>query len=131
MSDITKKVHRLVPINERSQTFTQADASAGDVIMVKDSLGRPARKVLIEAGDTMSVRFNVYQNIFPLREHWMDDFGAWNPGQRNLALGSRVKDNEGVSISIEADGTLELDKDIPVSDIELLTVSGEFTVTVM
>ena len=131
MSDVVKKVHRLVPSNERSQTFTEADASAGDVIMVKDSLGRPARKVFIEADDPISLRPNVYQYIFPLRESWEDDFGAWNPGERNMALGQRVKDNEGVSIDLEAGGSLELDHDIPVSDLELLTVSGLFTITVM
>ena len=130
MTDITKKVHRLVPPNERTQTFTQADGGAGDVFMIKDSLGHPARKLLVEADDTMSVRINVYQNIFPLHNEF-EDIHVWAPGRLNLASGIRVKDNEGVEIGIDAGDTLELDNDVPVNDIELLTVSGDFTITVM
>lgn len=130
MADIVKKVHRLVPPNERSQSFTQADASAGDVIMVNESLGHPASRLLIEAEDDMSVRLNVYQYIFPLHDEF-EDLYVWGDPGRNLAAGTRVKDNEGVSIGIDAGETLELDKDIPVKDIELLTVSGNFTITVM
>ena len=130
MADIVKKVHRLVPPNERSQSFTQADAGAGDVIMVNESLGHPASRLLIEADDAMSVRLNVYQYIFPLHDG-SEDIHVWGPGSKNLAAGQLVKDNEGVDIGIDAGGTLELDNDIPVKDIELLTVSGDFTVTVM
>lgn len=129
MTDVVKKVHRLVPPNERSQTFTQADAGAGDVVMVQESLGHPANKLLIEADAVMSVRLNVYQTVFPLHDEF-EDIHVWGPGNRNLALGIRVKDNEGVDIGIDAGGTLEFDRDLPVRDIELLTVSGDFTITV-
>ena len=49
MSDITKLVDRGVPPNMRTQTFTQATVSVGDIILVKASLGHAARSVVITA----------------------------------------------------------------------------------
>ena len=128
MSDITKKVDRGVPPATRTQNFTQADASEGDILMVQDSLGRPAKKVFIETTATMQVRFNVYHKVYPLRDgrDLMDT--AHLP---NLTGGGLVKDSTGAIISLEADESFEIDGSFPVNDIELVTVSGNFDILVV
>ena len=87
-------------------------------------------KVTIEAVGAMTVRFNVYQTVFPLHDQ-SEDIHVWAPGRKNLAGGIQVKDNESVSIAVGAGDILELDKDIPVRDIEIISAAGNFTVTVM
>jgi hypothetical protein len=129
MSDITKLVDRGVPSNQRSQVFTEADGGAGDVLMVKNSLGRHAQQVTIEATNAMSVRFNVYRTIFPQRQHG-DGITQWWPGLDNLALGETVQDDSNALIELDAGDTFELNNEMPICDIELLTVSGAFTVIV-
>jgi len=126
MADVTKLVNRGVPAAQRTQVFTQADAGEGDVILVRDSLGRPAKKVLIETTANLSLRFNVYHMVYPQR----DGRDLMDTGHLpNLALGGRVKDDTTAIISLEADETFEMDGSYSVEDIELLTVSGNFTIT--
>jgi len=131
MSDVTKKVARLVPSNERSQVFDQSEVSAGDVILVKESLGKPASRVLIEAVGAMTVRFNVYHVVYASRGPGDDHWSRWSGETRNLSQATTVKDNEGVTHPVAANSTFELQDDIPVSDIEVLTAAGDFTITVM
>ena len=64
MADVVKLVNRGVPPLERTQTFDQADAGAGDVILVKDSLGKTAKNLVIEAVGAMTIRLNVYQMVY-------------------------------------------------------------------
>ena len=126
MADVVKKVNRAIPPTERTLTITEADASAGDVILVAESMGRPARKVLIEAEDVMSVRFNVYHKVYPRRDGRDLMTTAHLP---NLALGGTIKDDTMALIELEADETFELDGSFPTSDIELVTCSGNFILT--
>lgn len=128
MTDITKKVNRLVPPTERTQVFTEADASAGDVLLVTESLGHAAKKVLIETTANLSLRFNVYHKVYPQRDG--RDL-AHTSHLSNLALGGTIKDDTGAIVSLEADETFEMDGSYPTSDIELVTVSGNFTITVV
>lgn len=129
MSDITKKVSRHIPPTERVQTFTQADAGAGDVLMIEDSLGHPAHRVSVEADAIMTFRTNVYQDLYP----WVpnDQLSGWGEDRLHLASGIRIQTDETGIFSLAASETLELDDDISVRDLELVTVSGNFTVTVM
>lgn len=129
MTDIIKKVDRGIPANQRSQVFTNADGGAGDVILVKDSLGRHAQQVTVEATNPMSIRFNVYRYVFSQRQTGQG-MTQWWPGLDNLATGTRVKDNTNALIELDAGDTFELDNEMPVNDIELVTVSGVFTITV-
>lgn len=129
MADIIKKVTRTVPPTARYQTFTQADGGAGDVFMIKDSLGSAANYVSIEADADMTVRFNVYHMVYPNREHLTDFMHASH--LPNLALGGRIKDESVASgLDIASGETLELDNDFPVSDIEILSAAGNFTIIV-
>jgi hypothetical protein len=130
MADITKKVHNLVPGNQRSQSFTQADAGAGDVIMVAESLGKPAHKVLFDADQALSFRLNVYHEIFP-RRTGDQVINIWDECDVNLTSGIRYQDASMAEIFIDAGSTFELDNDVPVNDIEMVTVSGNYTVIVM
>lgn len=131
MSDVVKKVARLVPPNERSQVFDQTEVSAGDIILVKESLGKPASRVLIEAVGAMTLRFNVYHTVYASRQPGEDHWAYWSGEIRNLARGTQVENNEGVTHSVAANSTFELQDDIPVSDIKVLTAGGNFIITVM
>jgi hypothetical protein len=130
MADITKKVDRGVPANERTVIFTQADGGAGDVFLVKASVYKPATRVIIEAAAAMTFRFNVYQERAPLRQV-SDGLGAdeqgW--GGPNISRLVTIKDDTGALFSLGAGETLELDDDMPVSDIEIVTASGIFEIT--
>jgi hypothetical protein len=130
MADITKKVDRSVAPTMRSQTFTNSDADEGDVILVEDSLGHKASHVSIEATDTMVVRFNVYRKIFAKRTN-VD--GLWDGNSLNLTRGGRIKsdlDATEATVEIASGSSFELDEDLPVADIELVTVSGVFEIFV-
>lgn len=127
MTDVKKLVDRGVPANQRSQIFTDADAGAGDVILIKDSLGRHAQQLTITATDPISIRLNVYRYVFPQREVGQG-FTQWWPGLDNVAQGVRVKDETNALITLTANETFELDSEMPITDVELVTVSGVFEI---
>ena len=128
MPNITKKVDRGVAPQHRSQTFTDVDAVAGDILLVEASLGKPAKTVHIESStDGMTVRFNVLRTIYP---YFPDAGGAIQNPRFNLASGVEVEDTTQGVVTIDQDETFSLDDDIPVSDIKIVTVSGVFEVFV-
>ena len=86
---------------------------------------------MIDATDDMSFKFNVYHTMFPLRELLEDDFNQFNLGVVNLTSGIRFLDETVALIPLAGGSTFELDNDMPVSDMELVTVSGVFEVIVM
>lgn len=129
MADITKLVDRGIPANQRSQIFTQADGGTGDVLLIKESLGRHAQQLTIEADGDMSIRINVYRVVFPQRKTG-EGFTQWWPGLDNVAAGVQVKDDTNALIPIAAGETFELNSEMPITDIELVTVSGDFTAIV-
>lgn len=131
MADIVKKVNPGVPVNERVQRFDHNDAGSGDVLMLKESLGKPAARVIIEATDELFFRMNVYQTSFPQRTLREDDFNQFNLGVLNLTSGVQYLDETGALIGLGAATTFELDDDLPISDIQLVTVSGIFEVIAM
>jgi hypothetical protein len=126
MADIIKRVDKGIPVNERYQVFTNADAAATDVILVKSSLYKAASRVTIESGGGMSVRFNVYQTVFPERTtgDGLDMYGG-----PNISKGQTYKDTSQTPIAIASGGTLEINGDISVSDIEIVSLVGAFTIT--
>ncbi len=124
MTDIVKKVNRGVPPQERTLTISGADVSTGDVFMVEESMGRAAKKVFVDAGDYIAMRFNVYHMVYPQRDGRDLMTTAHLP---NLALGGRIKDSTTALVELAPDETFELDG-TPVSDIEFQTVSGNFTI---
>lgn len=129
MSDITKWVSRGIPSAYRSQNFVNADAVQGDIILVKDSLGRPARNVIIECekGPTR-VRFNVYQKVYQYRP---DVDGLMNTSHLyNVASGVSYIDTTMAFVDVEAGSIFTIDKTLAVSDIQLVTVSGDFDIFV-
>ena len=128
MADVVKKVNQWVFPTSRSQNFTQADAGEGDVLMVRESLGRTARKAVIEAVAPMEVRFNVYHTVYPPRGN--DPSFMHTAHLPNTASGLSVKDDTVALVQIAASETFELDGDFPISDIELVTVSGNFDILV-
>ena len=125
MADIVNRVNRGNPPMARSVLFTQADAGAGDVLMVRDSLGRAGVKLSIVATAALSIRTNVYFKVYPRRPNDTIVDGSALP---NMALGLRAMDTSGPIIALDAGETFELDNDIVISDIELVSVAGAFEI---
>jgi hypothetical protein len=125
MTDVVKLVNRAIPTSQRNQTFTDADAGTGDVILVQDSLGKPASHLVIEAGSPMTFRLNVYHTVYPQRglADGMADMQILGP---NVSRGITIKDATQDPITLDALGTFTLDNDLPIVDIELVTVSGVY-----
>ena len=129
MADIVKKADRGVPSEQRTQNFTQADANAGDILKIQESLGRVAKHVVIEAGAAMTVRFNVIRTIYP--DKTKQEYDCYYEGvYKNLALGQTIEDTTGALVSIGANETFELDNDLPVKDIKIETAAGSFDIFV-
>ena len=127
MADFVKKVNRGVPLNQRSLSVDQSDVGAGDVVLVKDSLGRPARHISIDAVGAMSIRFNVYHKVYQQRKVG-DGLTQWWPGLDNRTTGARYKDNTNAVVDIEAGETFALDGDLPVEDVEIISAAGNFSI---
>ena len=129
MSNITKFVDRGISPTARSQVFTQADATTGDILLVADSLGRPASTLQLSSVGGMTIRMNVLRTVFPPAP--MN--GLQSPGQfegLNLKLGVSVEDTSQTVQTIAANGTFTLDKAIPISDIKIVSVTGNFNIYV-
>lgn len=128
MAQITKKVDRTVPAQLRTQVFTQADAVQGDILLIEDSLGRVAKTVQIQAIAVLGVAFNVLHTIYPPRNPYGDGYPF---GMYGSPPGSGLQyEANNASITLDAGETLTLDKDIPIKDIKLNTVSGNFEIFV-
>ena len=125
MTDVVKHVDRGVPPTERMLTFTQADGGTGDVFMVSESLGGPATRVSIDATAAITVRFNVYRNIYPKR---LGNDLMHTDHLPNLALGERVKDNEAAEVVLGIGETFNNDGEFPVRDVEVVSAAGDFEI---
>jgi hypothetical protein len=130
MANVTKKVDQNIYVTQRTQNFTQANASAGDIIKVYDSLGKPGRIVTIEAVGAMTVRFNVLRTIYPVRSPDALTLPNVTPEYPNLTAGVEIEDSTGALITIGAGETFTLDNDIPVYDIKIVSAAGNFDIFV-
>ena len=136
MSDIVKKVNRGQDLPYKTvgpQSFTQNDAKQGDILKVKDSLGKAAGFIKIKAqGGGMSVRFNVNRTVYQYRYNESpDSINSQLTGNINTASGFDYVDQTQTPIWVDKDTALTFDHEFPVSDIELTTVSGAFEIIVM
>lgn len=129
MSQITKLVNRAVPVQSRSQVFTDSDAVAGDILLVQDSLGKPAKTVQIQAGAILTVRFNVLHTVFPPRDTGLNGF-PFGDLSVNTAAGVQIEDTSQSVVSLGAGETFSLDNDLSVQDIKIVTTSGTFEIFV-
>jgi hypothetical protein len=129
MADIIKKVDRGISSEQRTQNFTNTDANAGDILKIQESLGRTAKHVVIEATGAMTVRFNVVRTIYPNKTK--EEYDCLYPEMyKNLALGQTIEDTTGALVSIGANESFELDNDLPVKDIKIVTAAGAFDIFV-
>lgn len=124
MANITKAIDRLVPVQERCQVFTGSDAVQGDILLIRGSLGKSARQMVLNntsIGD-MSLRFNVRHIQYPSRG---PNTGLhWNQGMRNVSLPTDVIIESMTPVVVEAGTSFSLQNDIPVNDIQLVGASG-------
>ncbi len=127
MPDIKKHIDRNIPPLQRSVRFTQDDANEGDILLLEESLGHAARVLRMEASgtDTLEVRLNVRQNVFPRRG---GDGLLYTETKPNLASGTSFLQSGTALIVIEGGTTVEFDHEMPVRDIELITVAGQFDI---
>lgn len=134
MTDIVKKASRSLPPLQRSQNFTNADAVAGDVLMVEDSLGYPASHIVIEASNgPIKIRFNVYQTIYPQRPYdalLRDDLPNISSGVLLNTSSGVLTNTDRAFVNVEGGTTYTLDKMLAVKDIQLDTISGNFDIFV-
>lgn len=139
MANVTKKVDRNVPVLARSQSFTNADAAQGDVLKVADSLGYPASHVTIETqGGSLKVVFNVWQTTYKKWSRHDQGFMYGTEGFWNLTSGvsymtntlSGVGANPPGAVTVEANTTYSMDRELAVNDIQLVSVSGLFDIFV-
>ena len=127
MADKVKQVDRGIPPVSRYHTFSSADAGTGDVLMIKESLGKSAGQVTIECYDAdMRVRFNVYHTVFPRRPN--PDAFITTQHLPNVGSGLQYKDESMGFVDIEASTTFTFDGTLPIDTIELVTVSGQFDI---
>jgi hypothetical protein len=127
MADIVKKVDRNIPSPYRTQNFTSEEASTGDVLMVLESLGRPARRMTVECeGGDMRIRLNVYHMVYP---RIPDREGLMNVSHLPyLTSGLRYKDASTAFVDIEAGSVYEFSDDVAIQDVEILVASGTFDI---
>lgn len=132
MADVIKKVaghsrdKRMV-----YQQFTEADASAGDVILVDQSIGKTAGVVVIEPkGGDMTIVFNPYEVVFKKRNPHTDGI-PFSGHIDNLARRRKVLDYAGKpSVTIRQDEQYEMTV-IPVADILIVSSTAtSWTITV-
>jgi hypothetical protein len=114
-------VDRAIPPNERTVRFDQTSASAGDVLMVDESLGRPGADLLVDTDAELTFRINVYHTLYTRRTN---DFFMMTDHMDNVGSGVRMKSDSNALIELEASETLSHQG--PIKDIELVTVSGNW-----
>lgn len=132
MADVIKRIDRNIPGVMRMQKFTESDASVGDVILIKESLGKIATNVTVTATAAMTVRFNVYHTVVPHRTTVdQTDMSSWAPGLDNPAKASQYQTDELPAIALEAGEVFILDKDVAVQDVEIVAAAGAFEILAM
>ncbi len=138
MATITKLVNRGIDQVKRYQYFSSStdkndsgsSFSAGDIIQVERSLGKPAKYVWIKTveGTVLSIRLNSRITVFSPANPQLND----NPMLSDLSSARIISDSSMDTLPIPASTIWELDNCIPVSDIELATFSsGSFELVVM
>ena len=118
MAEISKHVDRAIAENKRSQSFTQVDVGADDIILIKKSLGYDARKISISdvVGGNLVLHFNVKRTVYPdrLTEFIQPGFSS------NLAQGVEFTGNSVGEIIVAAGETFEMSNDMAITDIHLI-----------
>ena len=132
MADVIKKVaghsrdRRMI-----YQQFTDSDASAGDVILVDQSIGKTASTVVIEPkGGDMTIVFNPYELVFKKRDPVTEGI-PFSESVDNLARRRKVLDYAGKpQVVIRQDEQYEMSV-IPVADILIVSATAtSWTITV-
>jgi len=127
MAERTKICDRNLESPYRSVNWTEADSDEGDVLLVRESLGRPASNCTIEVdsvGDGMSVRFNVKRTIYPRiprREGFM-----YVDHLPYLPSGEDYTDTTVALVNIEAGSTYSFETGPAVRDVQIVSASGHW-----
>jgi hypothetical protein len=131
MAKIVKKVDRIIPSAQRTQTFTQADMSSGDIIDIKTTLGRPAKSAQLthSASGGLSLKRNVLHKLYPTR--LVDPHSGIESGMYlNLSLEQEVIDDTVVAESDHTDAHTNETIEGPLTSLEITWTSGTWQLTV-
>lgn len=132
MATITKRVERAVEPGKRYQLFKSSGnndsgstIAEGDIFMIQDSLGRPAKSVQIKADayiSNLSIRLNSQILQFKTRQ-----FNPNDPVVLDLENPINTTDSSMEPLEIGAGETLTLSNLIPISDIQIVSLdAGSF-----
>lgn len=131
MAKIVKKVDRLVPSTHRTQTFTQADMSSGDIIDIKTTLGRAAKSAqLTHSGSGgLTLRRNVLHKLYPTR--LVDPHGGVEGGMyQNLSLEQEIIDASVIAESDHTDAHTNETIEGPLTSLQIVWTSGTWQLTI-
>ena len=143
MADITKIVGKHIPSHMRRQTWSSSELaddatviSSGDIVRVKNSLGRSAKniKFTIVGASDLAIRVNSRHQVFARQSNTTGVPGIDGNFYDNIAVGGEVVDSSIMSQTIggAASTSFEMDRVLPVDDIELVAwSSGTWTLDVV
>lgn len=139
MASITKIVNGQIPSALRSQNWqTNLDSNddgnpitEGDIFEIQASLGRVAKNLQIEmlgGATSASFRVNPYVTIFPRRP--ANEFAPGSDFYDFVASGLTYQDTSVSAMILDAGETWELEGELPVRAVEVVTMSGNFRLSV-
>jgi hypothetical protein len=136
VTTITKKVDRGISPNLRYQFWLSSEdaddgtsIAQGDVFLIEESLGRPAKYLYIEtaSGTDLTIRLNGRVITYPLRDARLN----WPVPERDLENPVERQDTTMAAIAINAEDVFEIDGVLPIRDIQIVAWSaGSFEVFV-
>jgi hypothetical protein len=133
MANITKKITRHIGGSQYWDTSTDLDdgagaINAGDIFRIEDSLGKPGSTMSITTGaGTISIRINAMLTLYPARNS--NEFFNSNYSN-NISTGTETKDTSQTPIVIAASQTWEWNGEIPIRNIEIVSMAANFKLLV-
>jgi len=125
---LTKNIMRAAGPTRQWQT---ADFTAGEILGIRESLGKSARRITIEAiGGDAVIQFNVSQLIYKNQEGVGNKFIPDAAFFRSPALVGEVEIAT-VDILIESGSVQTWDNEFPINDIKIITKPSIMRVTVV
>jgi len=134
MSSITKFTSNSTPSNQRYQVWdtgldTNDDGNPiteGDIFEIKESLHRPGKnlQITMDGAGSSSFRFNPRLTVYPRRPE--NEYNYASERYYFLASGMDMLTSGSAAVIIEAGESWALVGEMPVSEVELVTHSGNF-----
>ena len=136
MATITKRVDRGIESGKRYQYWLSSEnaddatvIAAGDIFMIEDSLGKPAKYLYIET--TVGCNLTIRLNSQITRYRTKDEYLNWPVQYPELASPQITTDSSMAALVMGADEVWEIKGSLAISDIQIVSWSaGSFEVMV-